>query len=328
MENSLLYKPALPLDLHQGCGRKEAYACFNIDYTPQKQHLNTGLSPMCPDRGYFIFITLNKEEYEPVFSYEDQLFADKFIWVTRRDRDENHEDYVRLRNPNTRVSLFVRNKPLENFYYLGELEYESHRQFTEEVSNRIQQSYTWKLKFPLSDEFLQELTFGLKWKDDKPTRNRNSGQLKGRRSSTLDELKKAYSYAVVAGDRTINPAHHNFQIHLQQVLKAKGISAEFEKDFIDVLFRLEGEIYIGEIKVTTNLPLSFAFRTAFGQLHEYAYLRFDKPPRMIMFLDRRLDERRLALATKFSISVVIRDADDYLFINPETDSSLSSIFNT
>jgi hypothetical protein len=38
------------------------------------------------------------------------------------------------------------------------------------------------------------------------------------------------------------------------------VGAELERDFVDVSFELSRERYIGEVKVTNNLPLSHAFR--------------------------------------------------------------------
>lgn len=88
---------------------------MGIHYNPQQQHLNVGLPPQCKDGGYFIFITLNKEELDPAHNYADELFADQFIWVTRRDVTEDQKDYVNLRLPETRVSLFVRTNSQEEF---------------------------------------------------------------------------------------------------------------------------------------------------------------------------------------------------------------------
>ena len=64
------------------------------------------LSPRCSDGGYLIFVTLNKEELDPAHDYPDQLFAQKFVWVTRRDATEDKRDYINLRSEGTRVSLF------------------------------------------------------------------------------------------------------------------------------------------------------------------------------------------------------------------------------
>jgi hypothetical protein len=43
--------------------------------------------------GYSIFITLNKERLDPAYDYDDELFADRLRWVTRRDRGSDHPDY-------------------------------------------------------------------------------------------------------------------------------------------------------------------------------------------------------------------------------------------
>src|SRR5439155_13902739 len=68
-------------------------------------------------------------------------------------------------------------------------------------------------------------------------------------------------------------------------LLARGVEANMEKNFVDVDFKLEGEHYIGEIKVTTYLTPQQAFRAAVGQVVEYAYLSFERIPHMIIFLD-------------------------------------------
>jgi hypothetical protein len=321
--------PRLPLELHGHYGRKEAFACFGIEYNPRQQHRNTGLSPRLPDDGYFIFITLNKEAYEPQLSYDDQLYADRFIWVRRRGRGEDHPDYVRLRQPHTRVSLFVRNSPRELFTYLGELEYAAHTEFTDEATSELQQSYSWRLRHPLSDKLLTELTFGSEQpiKQSKPTRSTPKAARKGRRPATLDEYKKAYSYAVGATDRTVIPEHHHYQVRLKKYLESCGVDAEFERDFIDVAFSVAGKRFIGEIKVTTHLSLAEAFRSALGQLIEYAHLRHESPPSMIMFLDHRLDERRVELATKFAITVIAEEGGSYVVLNPEVASYLLNIFS-
>ncbi len=113
------------------------YALDGIAFSSRQQHLLLGLSPRFKDGGYCIFITLNKDDFDPAHNYEDQLFSDRFVWVTRRDRGEDHPDYVRLRQPDCRVSLFARAKVDEDFAYLGELEYAKHRQFHEPESERF-----------------------------------------------------------------------------------------------------------------------------------------------------------------------------------------------
>jgi hypothetical protein len=69
----------LPLTLHHRYSRREAFAAVHVEYDQQKRHLNVGLSPQCPDGGYLIFITLNKEELDPAYDYDDELFANKFL---------------------------------------------------------------------------------------------------------------------------------------------------------------------------------------------------------------------------------------------------------
>ena len=79
-------RPALPLALHARYGRREAFGSVGVDYTQQNRSLNTGLSPECPDGGFFVFVTLDKEGFDPRHDYEDDIFEDRFVWVTRRGR--------------------------------------------------------------------------------------------------------------------------------------------------------------------------------------------------------------------------------------------------
>ena len=111
-------------------------------------------------------------------------------------------------------------------------------------------------------------------------------------------------------ERTVIPEHQNYQVRLSQFLKERGVNVEMEKNFVDVSFSVDGEEFIGEIKVTRNLTLAQAFRTALGQLLEYGHLLFAEPPQLIMFLDQKPDERRLQLATDFSLNFTGQDIPD------------------
>jgi hypothetical protein len=318
----------LPLELFGRYGRKEAFAAVGIQYAPQQQHLNVGLPPQCKDGGYFIFITLNKEELDPAHNYADELFADQFIWVTRRDVTEDHKDYVNLRLPETRVSLFIRTTPREDFVYAGELEYLEHTTFKDPSSGRPQMRYVWRLKNPLPEPLYQELTFGLpKTAKGAGARKTTPGKGHSRAPSSFDELRKAYSYVLGTAERTVVPEHQNYQVRLSQYLKDRGVTAEMEKNFVDVSFSVDGVSFIGEIKVTRNLTLAQAFRTALGQLLEYSYLLFPEPPHLIMFLDQKLDEKRLRLASDLKIAVVFGDGAEFVLLNPDgVNRCLTQIF--
>jgi hypothetical protein len=301
---------------------------MGIHYDPQQQHLNVGLPPQCKDGGYFIFITLNKDELDPAHNYADQLFADQFIWVTRRDVTQDHKDYVNLRLPETRVSLFVRTNPGEDFVYAGELEYMEHTAF-KDPSGRPQMRYVWRLKNPLPEHLYQELTFGLpKTSKSAAAGKAEPGKRHSRAPSSFDELRKAYSYVLGTAERTVIPEHQNYQVRLSQFLKGRNITAEMEKNFVDVSFSVDGESFIGEIKVTRNLTLAQAFRAALGQLLEYGHLLFAEPPNLIMFLDQKPDERRLQLASVLSIAVVVGDGEGFVLLNPDGSRPyLSKIFS-
>jgi hypothetical protein len=314
--------PALTLNLHSRYGRSDAFKSVGLNYTSQDRHLNTGLSPRCPDGGYFIFITLDKTDFDNRHDYDDQLFQDRLIWVTRRGRDEAHPDYVNIRNANTRVSLFVRHDQGEDFIYAGELEYQSHRQFNDPSSNEIQQSYTLRLKSPLPEKLLEDLSFGV-------VRRKavSSDGQRTRRPSTFDEYKKAFSYVIGTPDRTVIPAHHNYQVRLRQFLRMKGIGPIFEKDFVDVKFSLEDTLFIGEIKVSTIFGgVNQAYRAALGQLIEYSRLRFKNPPQMVMFLDAHPDSKRVQLARDLAIAIVVETEGKYQLLNPDAVPLLHSLF--
>jgi len=317
----------LALTLHHRYSRREAFAAVGVEYDQQKRYLNVGLSPQCPDEGYLIFITLNKEGLDPAYDYDDELFGDKFRWVTRRDRAADHPDYLHLRESKTRISLLVRNNSSETFAYLGELKYQTHREFSS-GDQRIQQEYVFDLVEPLPASLLDELTAGLAKrtpakKQDEDSNRRESWK---RRPASLDDYKKAFSYALAELDRTVVPGHHNYQLRLMKFLEQRGVHAEFERDMIDVRFEAGGCHFIGEIKITGWLRLEQAFRTAIGQLLEYQHLRCSQGVAMVMFLDQELDAQRLALASRLNIAVVYERGGEYIFQNREVSHQLEKVF--
>lgn len=154
-----------------------------------------------------------------------------------------------------------------------------------------------------------------------------AGKGHSRAPLSFDELRKAYSYVLGTAERTVIPEHQNYQVRLSQFLKERGVEAKMEKNFVDVSFLLDGENFIGEIKVTRNLTLAQAFRTALGQLLEYGHLLFAEPPRLIMFLDQKPDARRLQLASDLRIAVILGNATGFVLLNPESgDPGLQKLF--
>jgi hypothetical protein len=217
----------------------------------------------------------------------------------------------------------------EDFVYAGELEYMEHTAFEDPSSGRPQMRYVWRLKNSLPEAVYQQLTFGLP-KASKSVAAEKVAPAKrpSRAPSSFDELRKAYSYVLGTAERTVNPEHQNYQVRLRQFLKNRGVTAEMEKNFVDVSFSVKGESYIGEIKVTRNLTLAQAFRAALGQLLEYAHLLFSELPRMVMFLDQKLDDRRLRLASVLKIAVVMGNDTGFVLLNPEAaDLHLKKIFS-
>jgi hypothetical protein len=299
-------EPSLPLELHRRYGRKAIYAMDGVVYDQQQQHLNRGLSPKCNDGGFFIFVTIDKEQLDAQHDYEDELYADRLVWISRRDVSQDDPDYQDLRQSGVRVSLFVRNGPRERFVYAGELSFESHRPFKDPKSGRPQIRFLWKLKQQMPDNLLQELTLGKNAHGGRASRQQRTGPSgHSRMPKSFDEFRKAFSYAVGAiSDRIVVPEHHNYQVCLARFLQDRGISVEMERDFVDVAFALNGKSFIGEIKVTRNLTIPQAFRTALGQVIEYAHLLFPEVPNMIIFLDQALDFQRVTIATTYSITVI------------------------
>jgi hypothetical protein len=80
--------------------------------------------------------------------------------------------------------------------------------------------------------------------------------------------------------------------------------------------------------VTRNLTIPQAFRAALGQLLEYAYLLFSEPPNMVMFLDQKIDSKRIQLASLLQIAVVVERGEDFVILNPECcPAPLKNVFN-
>ena len=88
----------------------------------------------------------------------------------------------------------------------------------------------------------------------------------GRRLATLDEYRPAYRYVLGTAERQVVPAHQHYQMRLRAHFEARGVSAEWERDFIDVRWERDGQTWIGEVKLTRYLTPAEAFRVALGQL--------------------------------------------------------------
>lgn len=140
----------------------------------------------------------------------------------------------------------------------------------------------------------------------------------------------SYEYLARGGRRTIFRAHRDFQIRLQDYLKdANAADLRWEQDFIDVSFRFERHKYIGEMKVTNGyISPELAFRAALGQIVEYRFTRnWQTPPQMIIFLDQQVDAKRLALAARLKISVVLEtESGVFQLANRHRGDDLCKIF--
>ena len=180
----------------------------------------------------------------------------------------------------------------------------------------------WKIKTQLAEKFLQRLKTG------KPLKGSNGPGNSNGQGSQLEQMKKRFSYVIGRAERIVNRFHLKYQIRLETFLKAKGVTPLFEKDKIDVQFSLGADHFIGEVKVTNWLSIDEAFRISLGQILDYAHTRVTDKPGLVIFLDKNVDEqRRLDLATKLGIAVVVeRGKSDYVVLNPDVSESLASLF--
>jgi hypothetical protein len=126
--------------------------------------------------------------------------------------------------------------------------------------------------------------------------------------------------------RVVVPAHHNYQVRLQAFLTARGVEAEWERDFIDVRFTLGGAAFIGEIKVTSYLTIDEAVRIAAGQLLFYGHTRFETLPNLVMLLDRPPTPTTLKFASTLNIAVVVEETPGFRLLNPHVAPLLNALF--
>lgn len=319
--------------LHDSYSRAAIFGSFGINYNPQQQYLNTGLSPQMPDGGYCIFITLDKSTLnEAAYAYEDVLDSSTLTWITRKDRTETDPDYVAIQS-GVRTSLFARWRARDDFAYLGEVQYRAHRQFVAE-DGRVQQEYFFDLRAEVPAALLVALTApngagqGISNNGDEEAADVNR-RLAKRQAAVMTKYRRAFTYAVDRAERVTEPRHQHYQVRLRAHMNGLVVDLECERDFVDVRFVLGGRQYIGEIKITDPLRLEEAYRTALGQLLEYAHLKFDEPPAMVMFLDKPLDAKRLALANVLGIAVVVEKRQSFCLQLAESDGMphpLQSVF--
>jgi hypothetical protein len=117
-----------------------------------------------------------------------------------------------------------------------------------------------------------------------------------------------FRYAVGNLERQVVPAHQHYQTRLRGHFEARGVTAKWEQDFVDVRWEMGGVTWIGEVKLTQYLTPAEAFRAALGQLLVYGATQFTEPPRMVMFLDHSPGERLLRLAERLGVAVVVETA--------------------
>src|SRR6185436_13604436 len=153
----------------------------------------------------------------------------------------------------------VRHDATEDFIYLGEVRYRIHREFRSQADDRSQQEYVFELFHRVPDPVLTELTAGIRAaRRPSPRAGVTRHSERTRRPASLDGYKKAFSYALGRLDRTVEPAHHNYQVRLKAYLESKDVDAQWELDYIDVRFHVGETLFMGEIKVTGWLRLGEA----------------------------------------------------------------------
>jgi len=184
----------------------------------------------------------------------------------------------------------------------------------------------YKIPTTLVEGFLNRLKSG--YRRDRPGTD-GSGDKRpgGRRPADLDELKDQFSYVIGRQTRTVNRVHRKYQIQLRDFLRGRGVKLDFEGDFIDVSFSLDGNDYLGEVKVTNWLSTAEAFRIALGQILDYGSASKTESPRLIIFLDKELDARRIKLASALGVAIVISNQKKrFALENPNIDPALAGLF--
>jgi hypothetical protein len=123
------------------------------------------------------------------------------------------------------------------------------------------------------------------------------------------------------------PAHQHYQMRLRAHFEAHGISAEWERDFVDVRWEHAGQTWIGEVKLTRYLTAAEAFRAALGQLLVYGATQFSEPLRMAMFLDAIPAEPLLSLAERLGVAVIVEMATGRFELRSRTeDQEFAKLF--
>ena len=217
---------------------------------------------------------------------------------------------------------------------MGEVRWTDHEQFSNE--GRLQQRYVLKLRVPVPGGLLAELNGGETQRSDTATQtepttgpgNRPAiSRPRTRRPATLDDYHRAFRYALGTLEREVVPAHQHYQMRLRAHFEAQGVSAEWERDFIDVRWEHGGATWIGEVKLTRYLSAAEAFRTALGQLLVYGATHFSEVPGMVMFLDQKPGEPLLRLAERLGVAVVVETALGRFELQPTSgESQLRGIF--
>ncbi len=187
-----------------------------------------------------------------------------------------------------------------------------------------------KIPTGLAEGFLNRFKSGPSRSRSSQTENNNGSYGKrerGRHPTDLDKLKDRFKYVIDRQKRTVNKVHQKYQIGLRDFLRARGLKPDTEGDFVDVSFLIDSNHYLGEVKVTNWLSLAEAFRSALGQILDYGSASKSANPRLVIFLDRRLDARRIKLATALGIAVVVsKERGNFVLENPSIDPVLERLF--
>jgi hypothetical protein len=151
---------------------------------------------------------------------------------------------------------------------------------------------------------------------------------RGRRGTFDVGHGKVITYFVAESQRQLSPTHREYQSRLGSWLKARHITPEFERDFVDVRFEVAGKHFIGEVKPTERSS-DTAFRTALGQVLFYAFVTCDSTPEMILFLDCEPDEKRIDLASRLGVAVVVETAKgQFRILNRRAAPLLATLFDS
>lgn len=147
-----------------------------------------------------------------------------------------------------------------------------------EVTDSFKKRYI-RVKSPISDVELFPQPIPI----DKPSNHRfksftyvdsfpsNANRVRKNRQRRSALAEDGYYRESSSKLKIIIPKHNKLSNDFCSWLNKKGVSAKQEENYIDILFDIDGDGYIAELKVVYGVGTTKAIREAIGQLLEYNY---------------------------------------------------------